>query len=991
MSSKQRPSESPKKKPSPKKEEAAGKDIRGFFNKGGSQKSTTQTSKSGSGKMPITIDDSDDEPAPPTKASSSKPAPKSSGASKATSSRPIVLSESEDDEPARKPVAKPAFAPDPAPSAKPKPAMSRPSLSRPAVKSAPKRKTLMSDSESEEDVKPAPKRQSLGKKKVEEDYKPMDVDDDEEEEEEEEEEEVKPAPKKAPAKKPAASPAKKPTPVKKPAAKAAPKPSAKETEGEKKANNWKAVAAARAAGPSAPGSKDIPEGEGDCLSGLTFVFTGELESLGREEAQELVRRFSGKCTTAPSGKTSFVVVGANAGPSKLAKIKEKNIPMLTEDEFIELVRQRSNGVGVEVDPATLEKAQKAREKEAKKIEDQAKEMEAREKKEEQERKRKEKALGQQGMAVKKIAPPSSQLWTTKYAPASLKEICGNKAPVERLGKWLEDWDASYKVNFKKPGKDGMGTYRAVLISGPPGIGKTTSAHLMAKNAGYSPLELNASDTRSKKLIENETNVDNRSLDGYFKGQGIGEANVAGMKITSKTCLIMDEVDGMSAGDRGGVGALNTLIKKTKIPMILICNDRTLQKMKPLHTTTFNMTFKRPTPPEIRSRIMSILYKEKLKIPSNVVDELIKGVGSDIRQVLNMLSTFKLSKSEMDFDESKELIKVNEKNTIMTPFTLTDKLCNPYAFSKTNKDTLSDKMELYFQDFSFMPLFMQEHYPKTNPSKLQNLNGREKDLKNLELLSKAADSVSDGDLVDRMIHGSEQQWSLLPFHAVVSTVLPASLIYGAMRPSGGGYGSWGPAFPQWLGQNSKQTKLARQLTDIQIRMRLRASGSRSEIREQYMPMLANKIVMPIVENGADALDETIEYMDGYFLGKDDWDAFVELGVDTMKEDLILKKIPGATKSAFTRQYNKQDHPIAFHKSDMFAVSKKKIADQGPAPDNEDVFEGDQPVPDDPDDDKDDDDADVAKDKLVKAVKPKGKGKAAAAKPKAKAPAKSKAKK
>ena len=60
---------------------------------------------------------------------------------------------------------------------------------------------------------------------------------------------------------------------------------------------------------------------------------------------------------------------------------------------------------------------------------------------------------------------------------------------------------NYKVNFKKPGKDGMGVYRAVLISGPPGIGKTTSAHLMAKMAGYNPIELNASDARSKKLVE----------------------------------------------------------------------------------------------------------------------------------------------------------------------------------------------------------------------------------------------------------------------------------------------------------------------------------------------------------------------------------------------------------------------------------------------------------------------------------------------------------
>lgn len=41
-------------------------------------------------------------------------------------------------------------------------------------------------------------------------------------------------------------------------------------------------------------------------------------------------------------------------------------------------------------------------------------------------------------------------------------------------------------------------------------------------------------------------------------------NAAGVAITDKTCLIMDEVDGMSAGDRGGVGALVALIKKTKV-------------------------------------------------------------------------------------------------------------------------------------------------------------------------------------------------------------------------------------------------------------------------------------------------------------------------------------------------------------------------------------------------------------------------------------------
>ena len=74
-------------------------------------------------------------------------------------------------------------------------------------------------------------------------------------------------------------------------------------------------------------------------------------------------------------------------------------------------------------------------------------------------------------------------------------------------------------------------------------------------------------------------------------------------------------------------------------------------------------------------------------------------------------------------------------------------------------------------------------------------GKEKNLKLLELTDKAAESISDGDLVDRMIHGSQQQWSLMPTHAVFSFVRPASFISGSQAGNQ-------TRFTAWLGQNSK---------------------------------------------------------------------------------------------------------------------------------------------------------------------------------------------
>lgn len=54
----------------------------------------------------------------------------------------------------------------------------------------------------------------------------------------------------------------------------------------------------------------------------------------------------------------------------------------------------------------------------------------------------------------------------------------------------------------------------------------------------------------------------------------------------------------------------------------------------------------------------------------------------------------------------ERSKANEKYTIMTPFNVINKMLGPYLFSATARESLGDKMELYFHDPSFVPLFMQ---------------------------------------------------------------------------------------------------------------------------------------------------------------------------------------------------------------------------------------------------------------------------------------------
>ncbi|KAI0472363.1 DNA replication factor C, large subunit [Xylaria cf. heliscus] len=703
---------------------------------------------------------------------------------------------------------------------------------------------------------------------------------------------------------------------------------------------------------------DLPIGEPDCLAGLTFVFTGQLASIAREEAQALVKRHGGKVTGGPSSKTSYVVLGDDAGPTKLAKIRDHKIKTINEEGLFELIRRLPAGGG---SGKGAEKVRQKRKEEEEKIKKQAAEMEQEEKRKRAEEEKARKVAVARGAtaSTQPVQPPSAQLWTVKYAPTQASHICGNKAAVERIQKWLKGWPQAKRFNFQKRGADGLGGERTIILSGPPGIGKTTAAHLAAKLEGYDVIESNASDTRSKKLVESGVSevMNNTSLHGYFAGDGKKID-----KEKKRIVLIMDEVDGMSAGDRGGVAALAKFCKKTEVPLILICNERKLQKMKPFDFVTFDIKFQRPQVDQIRSRMMTICHREGLKLSPQVLDALIEGSNRDIRQIVNMLATIKLDQISMDFDQSKDMSKAWEKSIVLKPWDICQKMLAGGLFSPASKSTLNDKIELYFNDHEFSYLMIQENYIRTKPSVLGQYrdNKREQNLKLLEAMDQAAESISDGDLVDRMIHGPQQHWSLMPTHAIFSTVRPASFVSGQLMNS---------QFTTWLGNNSKYGKLGRYIREIHSHMRLKASGDHNEIRQQYLPVLWTQLIKRLADEGKESVEEVIELMDSYFLTREDFDSIKELGVGPQHEEAV--SIESQTKATFTRLYNSMSHPIPFMKPTAVVGSKKATKDK---PDLEEAIddEDDAEAPEAAEIVEDEDDDDITKDKYIKKPKAKAKG-------------------
>jgi len=196
------------------------------------------------------------------------------------------------------------------------------------------------------------------------------------------------------------------------------------------------------------------------------------------------------------------------------------------------------------------------------------------------------------------------MWSEKYRPQIISDMVGNEEARAAITEWFVKWKKGTKP---------------LLLVGPPGIGKTTIAYLVAKQFGYDMIGLNASDVRSKSRI-NE----------------ILTPVLANVSVMGTPMIFVDEVDGIHGrSDYGGASALVDILKEPTVPIILAANNDDSDKMKGIKKAVKTIQFKKIPPRLLRVYLENILKKQGAKLSPGALIKVIDKSKGDIRSMINL--------------------------------------------------------------------------------------------------------------------------------------------------------------------------------------------------------------------------------------------------------------------------------------------------------------------------------------------------------------------
>jgi len=235
-------------------------------------------------------------------------------------------------------------------------------------------------------------------------------------------------------------------------------------------------------------------------------------------------------------------------------------------------------------------------------------------------------------------------WTEKYRPKNLDDIIGNERAITTLRNWARIWKEG-----KIPNK------RAVILSGKPGTGKTSSALALANDFGWITIELNASDARNAATIKkvatsgavNETFDDSGRFIPSSKG---------GRKL-----IILDEADNLyerieksdnenDFSDKGGKKAIVETIKITNQPIILIVNDYyglTKGSGDILKKICTMIPYYDVNTSHIVDLLKNICKKENILADLKLLQTIADRCKGDVRSAVNDLQSISLNRKQVD--------------------------------------------------------------------------------------------------------------------------------------------------------------------------------------------------------------------------------------------------------------------------------------------------------------------------------------------------------